>query len=280
VTLRFQLLPCAVEISLDDPALVGPLRYLLNSAEQPVRPLRAFHYAVSGTGPWEIREEGDLLERAERAEDVLSAVYRRCHQRAYHFLALGGWTLVHGAVLRAGANRLLVTGDTGTGKSTLALHMLLRGYAVEGDELALVRDGRVVSLPRRFRVKPGTLRVVPELVGLVADAPHVEQDGTGVRAFDPREAGYRWSLELGPVDALVLAEPNHGEGSFVREITPFGAFPRLLGQVYRVEDSPELRSRAVETISRLTRGPTFELLLGELGEAERALASLPSSVPA
>jgi hypothetical protein len=274
LTLRFQLLPCAVEVSLEDPALAPRLRYLTNTAEQPVRPLRTFRYGISGCGPWEIREEGDLVDRFDVADDVLFILYRRCHQRAYHFLTLGGWTLVHGAVARVGGKRLLITGDAGTGKSTLALHLLVHGHPVEGDDLALVRHGKVVSLPRRFRVKPGTLDVVPELRTLVTGLPKVEQDGVPVAAFDPREAGYSWSLELGPVDALVLASPNHGGHSSAREVAPAHALPRLLKQIFRVETSPAQGSRAVETVSRLTSGPIFELHLGDLREAVRVLEGL------
>jgi hypothetical protein len=273
-TRRFQILPCAVEISLEDPSLARRLRYLMNAAEQPVRPFRTFRYAVTGSGPWEVREEGDLLERLEHPEDVLAILYRRCHQRAYHLLALGGWTLVHGAVVTVGGDRILITGDSGTGKSTLALHLLLHGAAVEGDELALVRDGQVVSLPRRFRLKPGTLDVVPALRGLASGLPHIAPDGVVVSAFDPTEAGYRWSLQLGPVDALVLAEPNHGSGSSLREIATADAFPRLLKQLHRVEDTPADRSRVVATASQLMRVPTFELRLGDLGEAVRALGCI------
>jgi hypothetical protein len=273
-TLRFQLLPCAVEISIEDPGLMHSMRYLMNAAEQPVRPIRTFRYSVAGTGPWEVHEEGDLLERSDHPNDVLGALYRRCHQRAYHLFALGGWTLVHGAVVGVGGERLLIVGDSGTGKSTLALHLLLRGAAVEGDELALVRGGQVIPLPRRFRLKPGTLDVLPELRDLAGSLPRVEHDGVVVSAFDPTEAGYPWSLRLGPIDALVLAVPNHGADSFVREIAPLDAFPRLLKQVHRVEDSAADRSRLVQNVSRLVRVRTFEMRLGDLEEARRALGAL------
>jgi hypothetical protein len=78
------------------------------------------------------------------------------------------------------------------------------------------------------------------------------------------------------VDGVVLAEPNHCEGSSLREIAPFDAFQRLLAQAYRIEDSSADRSRLVEAVSHLTRVRLFELRLGDLADAERLLGDLPA----
>ena len=272
--LRFQLLPCVVEVEAEDARLGPKLRYLSNAAEQDVRPLRSFHYAVAGHGPYEIREDGDVVQCGATPDDVLAVIYRRCHQRALDLLALGGWCVLHGGVARVGGRRLLVVGPKGTGKSTLMLRLLFGGHAVEGDELALVRDGVVVAFPRRLRLKPGTERLVPEVAPMLPHLPTTLQDGATVAALDPSEAGFAWRLDVAPVDAVVVAQRNHGGASELRELPPGAAVERLLGQSIRIDRSPAASARLVRACTRFTAGEVHELRLGDLREAVRALSSL------
>jgi len=153
--------------------------------------------------------------------------------------------------------------------------LLCGGHPVEGDELALVRAGVVVAFSRRFRLKPGVERFVPELVPLMEELPRTLQDGLPVAAFDPSEAGLPWRLETGGrVDAVVVAEADHGGASRVRALPSHESVRRLLGHSILIDRSEAARARLVEACSRLAGAGAYELRLGDLSEATRALASL------
>ena len=67
--------------------------------------------------------------------------------------------LIHAAVVAQGNEAIILAGDSGHGKTTLALALVRRGYAFLSDELAaLGRVDRLVHpFPRRLRLRPGTL---------------------------------------------------------------------------------------------------------------------------
>jgi hypothetical protein len=264
-----------VDISVDDPMLADALRYVTNSAAQPVRPHRTFHYRVSGHGPYDIFEEGDPLPQAARSDDVLEVVYHRCYQRAFHLLALGGWSLLHGALLRAGDHRLLLVGDKGAGKTTLALRLLYDGFAVEGDEAVLLRNGLVVALPRRFHLKPGVETFVPELSGCSVPLPVVTGATGKIAAFDPGEAGFPWRLDLAPVDAVVIVEPNHAGGSALTDIGPSDMVRRLLPHTRQLNAATTENAHLVKLCAQLAASGGYALRLGDLNDARNALVSLP-----
>src|SRR5262249_51463388 len=149
----FQLLSCRVEIGYDAPGLGQTFRYLAGQADQAALVCKTFRYEVRGSSPYEIREEGDLVDRVATPDDVLYIVYSRAHARAIERFLLSGWVILHAAVARVGPRRMLVLGHKGAGKTTLALRLLYSGHAVEGDELAMERNGRVVVLPRLLHLK-------------------------------------------------------------------------------------------------------------------------------
>src|SRR4051794_28900757 len=123
----------------------------------------ALSYAVRGHGPFEVTEDGDRVGRYDTVDDVVYVIHGRAYARVLDHLRLTGWLGFHGGLVAFGERRVVVLGEKGTGKTTLMLRLLHDGCSVEGDEMVLPRDGRAVSLPRPFHVKPGTRVLVPEV---------------------------------------------------------------------------------------------------------------------
>ena len=69
--LSFQLLSCRVLIEYEHAALEEKLAYLVLSARQELPVKKTLHYRVSGTGPYQVFEEGDFAEGASTPADVL-----------------------------------------------------------------------------------------------------------------------------------------------------------------------------------------------------------------
>ena len=64
---------------------------------------------------------------------------------------------VHGASLRIGDAGVLLFGGTRAGKTTTSLHLAVRGHALLGDEVALIRlaTNEILPLRRTVNLRPG-----------------------------------------------------------------------------------------------------------------------------
>jgi hypothetical protein len=172
----------------------------------------------------------------------------------------------HAALAEIDGRRVLILGDSGAGKTTLALRLFFAGHGVEGDELALERDGTVVAMPRALHLKPGIRRNVPELDGMIRSLPWMEQGN--VRALDPSRVGLEWSVALEPIDRLVWIAPNHGRETALEALPPIDAVRRAL---QAVPGWGEPRARVIASVTRLAGRGGYRLLLGDARDAVACL---------
>jgi len=83
------------------------------------------------------------------------------------------YLIIHAAVVERGGRAVLLPATSGAGKSTLCAGLVLHGWRLISDELALIRpaDGRLVPMPRLVSLKNESIEVI--------------------RAFSPRACGGR-----------------------------------------------------------------------------------------
>jgi hypothetical protein len=163
--------------------------------------------------------------------------------------------------------RLLITGDKGTGKTTLALFLLQRGYTVEGDEHQLILPDAVVARPRTLRVKPQSISMIEGLPPAIARSPlYPMQNGTPVYAVNPAIFGRPWRITRGPLHGIVFARSNHGGRSLAERLPVDDTFGLLMA------NNHFLKSGFAQIAGRLRRlaheTPGYLLRLGDLGSAE------------
>ena len=261
--LSFQLLSHEVEITAEDPRLRPSLEYLAVDADQPLPVRWRQRYDVVGTGPYEVRQDGDLADTVATVDDVLYVVYARCYGRAREPFLAAGWAALHGAVVRIGDQRVLLVGDKGVGKTTLALRLLFDGHPLEGDEAVLVRDGVAMPLARNLHVKPGSVDLVPELREGWDDLPSIgTDDGDRIRAVSPRRAGLGWEIQAAPVDLAVVLEAAHGEAPQHR---PLGALELVQHVLPHAAPASESRGELLRALtSVLGSVPGHHLSVGDL----------------
>lgn len=76
-----------------------------------------------------------------------------------------GTPMIHGAVVARPGGAVVITGASGAGKSTLAVAALAAGWAVHGDDMAIVRRGDggldVTTLPRRMMIAAELVDALP-----------------------------------------------------------------------------------------------------------------------
>jgi hypothetical protein len=187
-----------------------------------------------------------------------------------------GAPLVHGASLVCNGHRLIVVGHKGSGKSTLALHLLARGFEVEGDEHVVLREHDVVARPRRMRVKPGSLPLVPGFAAAVLRSPTVYDPITAgpIYAVDPSISGRPWRIAPGKADHLVFIEPNHGGRSELRASSRNETFGWLAEHCLLPNVEAAAASARIHRLALAT--PSWRLSLGDLEEGYAALAACVS----
>ncbi|MDR3471340.1 MAG: hypothetical protein P4M09_06580 [Devosia sp.] len=188
----------------------------------------------------------------------------------------GRHPIIHGAAVIVGGKRFLLIAPKGVGKTTLALHLLARGHLVEGDEHLIVNADDVIARPRNLRVKATSFDIVEGLPAAIRDTPRIELwDGTLIHAVSPSVVGTRWIVAPGPLDHIVLLEPNRGGRSVAAPMSANDAFRALMANSY----APERGFGAAAARLRLlaVRTPAHRLWLGDLGQAEWHLDMLSRS---
>jgi hypothetical protein len=96
-----------------------------------------------------------------------------------------------------------------SGKTTLALHLLLEGMEMVGDELVLLRDGLAAAFPRKFYPRESSLALLPDVKLAGSDLPFVtDTHGAKRIAIDPAELGRPWRIARAPVKAVFYLDPD------------------------------------------------------------------------
>lgn len=192
-----------------------------------------------------------------------------------------GYVMLHGsAVARAGGGDALVfLGNSGSGKSSVALQMVERGGwdFVSNDRVLLKVDGDgviVVGLPKKPRVNPGTLLASAQLARLVPakKRPTYEQmprselwgieDKTDVDVARTLGASERLSARLGGMYALDWR--NDGDGLTVEPLDSAGALEamRITHKDFGVFELHPPRRDALQPRRRVAAAATFYRVLG------------------
>lgn len=266
--LRRRLVLHELRVGGDDEVLdaLGPL---LPSVAIPLEPVGTLAYDVERVaGGFVVLEEGDQLATAATAADAADAVYVRAHRRAFERASLAGWVRVHAATIDLDGARALLVGPSGTGKTTLALSLLLDGVTVHGDESALLRAGASVAVPRPFHVKPATWGVLDDLPVRYADLPRAAE----VAVLDPARLGPVAVPVVAPVDHVVLLERT-GEPAAHRAAATAEVVDALVRDAFVVTESS---GRLLKTLVAAVGGARrHRLTIGEpaatVGELRRAL---------
>jgi len=214
-------------------------------------------------GRYRIEEDG--AERAVKPTPEAAAVAlgRRIHELA--LAALPEFTKIHAGCASWRGRQLLAVGPPRSGKTTLMARLLYEGFAVSGDELALVRAGQALAYPRRFGVRPQTLSLVPQMAFLAGKTP----SGSEAVVVDPAELGFDWTIAPAPVDAVFFLEPNHGGRTHLRPCPQYLMAQRIMSQ----STPPDAGRRAWirDVCGILNPARCYTLRVGDLDVAVGAL---------
>ncbi|MFE4499995.1 hypothetical protein ACFRFQ_09015 [Rhodococcus sp. NPDC056743] len=120
------------------------------------------------SGRWDVAISSTLDEATEALVELdglhaAESIYRTVHRDVMTAAHIEEWTRLHAALIDCGGARVAIAGQSGAGKTTLALALALRGAQLHSDEGIFIRGEDAVGLPRRIHVKAGTFDVLPEI---------------------------------------------------------------------------------------------------------------------
>lgn len=239
-------------------AVVERLVPTSSTAEAGLEPLVTTRLEVEGPvadGAFRVLDGGDELAVVASTVALASVLHTRVHRRAFELAARRGWVRFHAATADVAGRRVLAVGPSGTGKTTLALGLLVAGAEVQGDESVLVQHGRSLAVPRRFHVKAGSEVLVPEAAAWLRDARPLD-GAPGVLALDPSVAGRPWRTSLAPVDDVLLLHRTDGP-STLGPATSADALAVLTHEAFR---TVEPRAAVVRAVAGLASRATFHQL--------------------
>lgn len=162
---------------------------------------------------------------------------------------------------------VLLVGEKEAGKTTTAMHLLLEGFDMVGDELVLLRDGEAVTFPRPFYVRDTALKMLPRFAGHDA-APFVRTtDGGRLVAADLQQFGARWRIRPAPIGAIFFLEPNHGGAT---SFTPCGKLEMVQRMLSQTSPPPSGRAGWMRDFcGAINQADTIVARMGDLQEATR-----------
>jgi len=199
---------------------------------------------------------------------AFNTLFSRLHDRAIGNMA--DHTRIHAASGLGSRGMFLLVGEKWAGKTTLAMHLLLHGFDIVGDELVLLQGGTAITFPRRFYLRYTALELLPSLVDSTRGAPFVNAEIQGrLLAIDPLTLGRPWRIRPAPIQAVIFIEPNHGGASSLVASSKVDMVRRVLAQCTPPESGR--RDWLADLCATINRAETMVLHLGDLASATAAL---------
>jgi hypothetical protein len=221
-------------------------------------------------------DETGAVSEAASADALQHMLLQLMEDRA--LAALPDHGRLRGALAVHEGQGILFVGSPQSGKTTLALALLLAGFEVSGDDLVLIQDDHAIAMPRRFAYWETARDLLPMLPGPGDRALRLGDRRAELKLqIDPTDLGRVWTVRPVPIAAIFCLDPNFGGRSTLRRCTAREALPFLLAQY---GPPPNGHPAAIGRFCAMAdRSHIAILTLGALDDAtrwiRRALEALP-----
>lgn len=203
-------------------------------------------------------------------QSIFITLYQHLREHAFH--------LIHAAAVGISGRVVLLTGASGSGKTTTMLSCIRHGFEFYSDDATLLRRAEsgateAVSLMGTINVTPQTLAWFPELEG--AAAPVANRTGKRLAMIDDVYPGQ--VARRGEVAAIMVPEITGLPGTSVARIGRGDVLSAVLPFSLDLHDSAAAREQLDFLVDAVETIPCYRLRLGnDLAEVPRFLAEFLS----
>ena len=224
----------------------------------------------SGIPVYTIYADGKAALQSETLNKALDhlewSITTRILHAHRHFLQ------IHAAALVADEGALIIVGPSGSGKSSLALSLLLQGWKCLSDEIVFIDPSScsILSFPRNFHVSRETLKHFPTLD--IGDDQLAFTDASGKLRIDPDLITGAWTTISAQPWCIVF--PAHGP-DYPTALTPLGETPSLALLTAQALNLGEFGMRGLEALAHFTgKCASYTLTSSDLSSASGILSHL------
>ena len=231
--------------------------------------------ASGRTRTWDLFIDGrgyaDGLQQYEVLPHIATLVFIRCCE------ALKTHLLFHAAVIERNGAAVILPGEAGSGKTTIAAALLTHGWRFYSDELAVfdLGNNHVSPLALPMSIKSGSVEPLERYYpGLAARSVHLRSDGKKVRYLSPPRPHLPESGDVAaPVDFIIF--PRYIE-RMKDQLVPLDKFEALRRLAATGSSNRVFTDRDIEAMIALVEScPCFELAFSDL---DRAVALVKQQV--
>jgi hypothetical protein len=274
--------PFASRIVIQLPELAAPLHLLY--ADFPLEPpgdFCDFHVRIrprSRRLPWSERRFELLLDRGPAFQPFSRKFALAALEWGLNLCVYGSahqFLVVHAAVVERNGRALLLPGRPGAGKSTLCAALVMAGWRLLSDELALVdpQDGRVRALARPISLKNDAIEIIRGLApDTVFGPPAVDTHKGTVAHMKPPSPSVRRAEETAVPQWIVMPRFVAGQELHLNPVSKASAFWGIADNSLNYEI---LGETGFTTLVRLVdRCQCYSLTHSDLSDAVAALVRL------
>ncbi|QQS54337.1 MAG: PqqD family peptide modification chaperone [Candidatus Competibacteraceae bacterium] len=269
-TWMLQLADRRMALVVDDPALAEPLARIIDhlGVEPGLFPDHRLRLSGIASG-WRLAVDGAPIAAGDAFDE---AIARTVSELVEWGCDINSRLLVlHAAGLSQSGRGVLLIGQGGSGKTTLAAALNAEGFGLLGDDVIPVNlDGQLVGIGMSLCLKSGSWPVLASCLPNLDHAPLIERFGQQVRFSPPPGPVMR-----GPIPMGVFLFPHYrpSGGPTLEPLEPVAVLQRI------VEAEPVISTLDPDRLNTLTRWvssvPAFALTYAHLDQAlaltERAL---------
>lgn len=202
----------------------------------------------------------------------------------YHFLEPAGYLMIdalhlsplHASCVALKGRAVLLCGDAGAGKTSLAYACARKGWTYLSDDATHIVRGRgdrtVVGRPFRIRFRESASRLFPELKQFT---PERRPNGKLDIEVETRALGIAVALESSASHVVFLNRQNEAARARVEPFARTEAARRL--RTLTCYGDERVRSEQNRALTEFLQLPTMELTYADLESAESALRTLTES---
>jgi hypothetical protein len=178
------------------------------------------------------------------------------------------YVILHAAVVEKNGNAIIFPGEPGAGKSTLCAALVLRGWRLLSDEMAVidVASQQLIPIPRPISLKNESIEVIQRFAPGLTMGPVANDTskGTVSHVKPPHESIRNASI---PATPAWIVKPNFtpGASSDLKEINSGELFMHLVKNAFNYSMLGEV---AFETLADIVnKCPCYEFTYSELEDA-------------